>query len=108
MNATYFMREHLTMRVILGDCFINLRGESHPCQIDPPDLFRKAVVKVSYKDDKGRKHELSIDLYYLNAMETSSVLFYFSQSEPDGLAGTLVIPEMGFREDGDEEEEDEA
>lgn len=101
MNSLYWMEQHLHLRVILGTCYLNVRGETFGVtKIEGPD--ERGWLDVNYDEGKQR---LKISLHDLGAM-SDPTLFHFSNSDPDGRPGTLVIPELGLRGDGEDDEED--
>lgn len=99
MTFVDWVSEKLTMRVIMGDCFINIDGETHSAKVNNPEDIR--YITVEYTNEKNVNHELKI---YLGSITTfDGWMYHFDHSAPEGKNGTLVIPHFG-NEDEDEED----
>ena len=98
MNRFEYLKEHIGMRTALANCFINIQGETHPCTI-------AHVTDRNYLDVTYERKTISIHLSHVLLM-SDPVLYYFQNSDPHGLSGTLVIPSMGVDTEDDEDDDD--
>lgn len=101
MTFVDWVRENLTMRVIMANCFINIGGQTYSAKIHNPEELRH--ITVEYTDDHNKEHKL---LIYLSELTTfNGFMFTFEYSSPGMKEGTLVIPFVKLDDEDDDEEE---
>lgn len=103
MNILDWVTENLGPRIALAsELYINTKGETFTCTISEPNPRHYVLVTYTHR---GTTVSLEIHLSNLLPMSDES-LYFFGRSDPNGQAGTLVIPAWRLRGDGPDDEDD--
>lgn len=86
MNRLDWIEQKLHLRTALYPCSVNVLGETYPATVEP--IGDRDRLRVSFED-----RALCVYLEDLDVFGKSSLLL-FRTSDPNGLGGVLIVPEM--------------